>query len=194
MGRNAGWALLGACALALCLGACGGQERTPSTGSVAAGGSERIRIPGLSFAVPEGWQSQEPQTSMRLAEYTVPGPGGEASLVIYRFPGGGSAQANVERWIGQFQGASGADARASAQVQSSQRDGLTLTSLDVSGSYEGQQMPGAPAQPGIANARLLALVVEGSDDPYFFKLLGPAETVSQWAPAWAELTGSVTQE
>jgi hypothetical protein len=198
--RNAARALsaLG-CALALGPLGCGDGDGGAATGGeapgpVAAAGAERVAISGLAFSVPEQWQSQPPSTSMRLAEYTVPGPAGAASLVVYRFPGGGSAKANVDRWIGQFQGANGASARDTAVVQSSERGGLTLTSLDVSGRYEGTQMPGAPAQPAIADARLLALVVEGRDDPYFFKLQGPAGTVGTWVEAWAQLTASVQTE
>ena len=41
---------------------------------------------------------------MRVAQYGLPGPAGEATLGIFFFgPGqGGSVEANIERWFGQF--------------------------------------------------------------------------------------------
>jgi hypothetical protein len=191
--RSRGWSAARAvsCAVALLLCGCG---KSSETAPVAAGGRDRVRVPGISFTVPTEWMSESPETPMRLAQYRVAGSGGAAALIVYRFAGGGSAQANVERWVSQFHAADGSSARDRAVVTREQRTPLTLTSLDVSGSYSGQQMPGAPAQPAIADARLLALVVEGSDDPYFFKLLGPASTVSQWADAWRELAASVAPE
>jgi hypothetical protein len=194
LSRTGSWsARLGACGLGLLLGmgACGGSD---GPGAVAAGSAAKVQVDGLAFSVPKDWQAKQPQTAMRLAEYAIPGPGGEASLILYRFPGGGgSAQANVDRWIGQFQAPGGGSAKGTAVIQHDQRGELTLTTLDVGGAYEGQQMPGAPAQPGIPEARLLALVVEGAGDPYFLKLLGPASTVSQAQTAWNELTASVSR-
>jgi hypothetical protein len=186
----------GAAALALLLGAagCGGEGGSGAVGAGAPAAAQKVAVPGLSFAVPQAWKAQKAQTNMRLAEYTVPGSGGEASLVLYRFAnGGGSAQANVERWVGQFTNAQGGPPTDTAAVKQEQRDGLTLTTLDVSGNYAGQQMPGAPAQPSIQGARLLALVVEGSGPPYFFKLLGPAATVTESIDAWNALSASVVK-
>lgn len=156
-----------------------------------AAGTRSERVPGLTYEIPSAWERQEPETGMRLAQYRVPGPGGDASLILFRFPGGGSADANVARWIGQFQQPDGSSSTERASVQNSSRGDLSLTRLDVRGLYEGQQMPGAPPQPAIEDARLLALVVEGPGDPYFFKLLGPSATVDTWADAWRAFNESI---
>jgi len=55
-------------------------------------------------------------------------------------------------------------------------------------------MPGAPAQPNLSDARLLALVVEGSGDPYYFKLLGPTPVIDRWETAWTELVTSIAPD
>jgi hypothetical protein len=169
------------------------DSNAPST-PVSAGASTQANLGGLSFPTPAEWQSRQPSSSMRLAEYGVPGSGGEASLVIFRFPGGGSAQANIDRWVGQFQGAEQSNGGKGPAIQTFERDGLVLTSLDVTGNYEGAQMPGAPAQPPIDDARLLALVVEGKGDPYFLKLQGPGATIGEWADAWAAIVASIRAE
>ena len=200
--RRAGRAIrLGA--LGALLLACGGSPQgggASDSASVdaapASAGAARVEnLAGLRFEIPEGWASQQPSTSMRLAEYRVSGPGGDAELVVFRFPGGGgSADANVSRWVSQFSQPDGSDSGDRAVVQRAENAGLKLTRLDVRGSYQGQQMPGAPAQPAIADARLLALVVEGTGDPYFFKLLGPADAVAPWTDAWDVMTQSMTQQ
>jgi hypothetical protein len=161
---------------------------------VSVGAPAAANVGGLSFPTPAQWQSRQPSTSMRLAEYAVPGSGGEASLVIFRFPGGGSAQANIDRWVGQFQGAAQSNGGNGPAIQRLERDGLVLTSLDVSGDYEGAAMPGAPPQPPIAGARLLGLVIEGKGDPYFLKLQGPGATIGEWTDDWAKLVASIRVE
>lgn len=152
-------------------------------------------VAGLSLRIPEAWTSEPPATPMRVAQYRVPGPDGDAQLLVFRFPGGaGTADANITRWVGQFSQPDGSATKDHAQVQRTRSDALSLTRLDVSGSYSGQQMPGAPPQPAIADGRLLALIVEGSGDPYFFKLLGPAGTVGKWTEAWGRMVDSIHEE
>ena len=170
-------------ALALAAG-CGGPGSTP--------GPKQVRLPGLGFAVPEAWETRAPQTSMRIAEFMLPESNEQATLVIFRFQGGGgTADANVARWISQFRQPNGGPSGDVAKVTSSTRESLTLTQLDVRGSYEAQAMPGAPPTPALPDARLLALVVEGSGDPYYFKLLGPTPVIDRWEPAWVELVASL---
>jgi hypothetical protein len=177
----------------LALAACQDSLDSAAAPQVGASGAA-ASVGGLVFPAPTGWQSRQPSTSMRLAEYAVPGSGGEASLVIFRFPGGGSAQANIDRWVGQFRGAEQSNGGKGPAIQQLQRDGLTLTTLDVTGDYEGAQMPGAPAQPPIDGARLLALVIEGKGDPYFLKLQGPAATIGESAGDWARIVESIRVE
>ncbi len=179
-------------AAALALAAC--QDSLDSSAPDVGASGPPASVGGLTFPAPAKWQARQPSTSMRLAEYAVPGSGGEASLVIFRFPGGGSAQANIDRWVGQFQGAAQSNGGKGPAIQQQQRDGLTLTTLDVSGDYEGAQMPGAPPQPPIQGARLLALVIEGKGDPYFLKLQGPGATIGEWADAWANVVASIRVE
>jgi hypothetical protein len=162
--------------------------------SVSAGASAPANVGGLVFQTPAAWQARPPSTSMRLAEYTVPGAGGEASLIVYRFQGGGTAQGNIDRWVGQFQGAEQSNGGKGPAVSQLERDGLVLTTLDVSGDYEGAAMPGAPPQPPIAGARLLALVIEGKGDPYFLKLQGPGATIGEWTEDWARIVASIRVE
>ncbi|HLT36657.1 MAG TPA: hypothetical protein VK034_10230 [Enhygromyxa sp.] len=159
------------------------REVTPSGTTVAA------TVEGLVMQVPSEWTREDPANpGMRKAEFVLPGPGGEARLVVYRFPGGaGGAQANIDRWQSQIEPAAGAE----AQTRELEVGGLTIAAIDSAGRFVGQSMPGAPPQPAIDDARLLAAAIEGSGDPFYLKLVGPRPTIDVWAPAWLELLGSL---
>jgi hypothetical protein len=149
-------------------------------------------VDGLKLVVPSEWERGTGSSMMRKAELTLPGPGGDATLVVYRFEGGaGSTQQNIERWKQQVELAKGTEAQT-AEVETS---GLKITSVQMRGRYAGQSMPGAPPQPPIADARLMAAAIEGTDegigDPWYFKLVGPAATIDVWDQAWTQLLGSL---
>lgn len=132
----------------------------------------------LAMNVPESWVRAEPRNAMRLAEFRLPSEGGEIELLVFRFPGGaGSAQSNLDRWRGQFEGAQDVPATRSTQGP------LTITQIDLSGTLV-IRMPNAQIQRE-PDQRLLAAVVEGSGTPFYFKLMGPSAAVTSWAGAYA---------
>lgn len=154
------------------------RDITPS------GETHEVVVDGLKMAVPIEWVQTPGASAMRKAEFTLPGPGGDVALVVYRFAGGaGSAEQNIERWRGQMTLA----ADAQAQTIALEANGLKLSGVDLRGSFAGQSMPGAPPQPPVDDARLLAVAIEGSGDPYYFKLVGSAKTIDVWSAAWTEL-------
>jgi len=129
----------------------------------------------LRWTAPEGWQPAKPATAMRLAEYVVPGPKGKepAVLSVFHFgrSGGGGVGPNVKRWLGQFK------TKAKPPVQQTKKYGsLTVHLVDVTGTYDaGMAANGAPPK---KNQRLLGAIVESPAGLFFFKLVGPNETVS----------------
>lgn len=143
----------------------------------------------LKLVVPSEWERLPGSSSMRKAEFTLPGPGGDVRLIVYRFPGGaGSADQNIERWKGQVTLAEGEEA-ATAKLEVG---GLKITSVDARGHFAGQAMPGAPPQPPVEDARLLAAAIMGPGDPFYLKLVGPAQTIDVWAEAWTTLLDSLS--
>jgi hypothetical protein len=89
---------------------------------------------------------------------------------------GGSVEANVERWLGQFSQPGGASASEKAKVEKKKVAGHEVTVVDVSGTYRDSRGPFAPAveRPGY---RMLAAVVPTSQGNYFIKFYGPKKTV-----------------
>src|ERR1051326_441309 len=94
----------------------------------------------LRFKAPDGWTTEKTSPSMRVAQYKLPkieGDKEDASLVLYYFGSnqGGTAQANIDRWIGQMQQPDGSDSKSKAKTENLTVNGLKVTTVDVSGTY-----------------------------------------------------------
>jgi hypothetical protein len=133
----------------------------------------------VEWTVPAGWEVVSTNTGMRLATYRI-GPQAEMSVVR----AGGSTDANIERWLGQFDEA-GLETRATREVR-----GLKVTIVEVSGTYLGSGMGTALPAPQQGYA-LLGAIVETSGSPYFFKLVGPEAAVKAARARFDELVASV---
>lgn len=167
---------------------------TPPAGpprDVTPSGTTRTEtVDGLALQVPQEWTLETPaNTSMRKAEFVLPGPGGDVRLIVYRFAGGaGGFTANIERWKSQMTAPAGVE----PTITEREVGGMKLASIDVVGRFAGQSMPGAPPQPAIDDARLLAVAIEASGgDPWYLKLVGAKPTVDLWAGAWETMLGSL---
>jgi hypothetical protein len=130
---------------------------------------------GLKWTAPAGWKA-EAQRPMRAATYAVaPAPGDQdaAECAVYFFGAGqgGSIDANIDRWKGQF--------RPAASVQPRKRTihGLPVTTIDISGEYSGMGGPMATQPSAKSGYRLLGAIVEGSGGNIFIKFTGPAKTI-----------------
>ncbi|HJZ78367.1 MAG TPA: hypothetical protein VKE51_41855 [Vicinamibacterales bacterium] len=149
---------------------------------------------GLTFTTPAGWKSSPPTSSMRVAEFMLPRAAGDAEdavLIVYYFGGsGGSVDANMQRWIGQMQQADGKPSSAVAKKQSRKVNGLTVSLVDVSGTYTAEMSPGSAAHHNNPRFRMRAGVVETSNGPYFIKLTGPEQTVAKWDAAFNQFVNS----
>lgn len=154
---------------------------------VGAGSADgKILAPGASFDMPAGWQSEEPSSSMRLAQATVPGSQGPALLAVFYFGagGGGGVDANLQRWVGQMDLAPGS---------APEQDTFTVGNYRVTwvlalGTLKGGTM-GGPAEDTPSSA-LLGAVVEGDQGPWFFKMTGPSKTISEQREAFLGLLRS----
>lgn len=161
------------------------QEVTPS------GTLRPEKIEGLTSQVPSEWTRKPPSNGMRLAEFTLPGPGGDVTLVVSRFAGGGGdAASNVHRWKTQFTRPDGSPVDEAKQ-KTDVRGGLTVTVVDIVGTNVASVTPGSPERYHEPDSRLLGIIVEGSGDPYFFKLVGPAKTVDVWENPFRSFAASL---
>ena len=153
--------------------------------------SGRQALGPLSAVAPKGWVAQQPSSSMRVAQYGLPGPAGEATLGIFFFgPGqGGSVEANIERWFGQFKQEDGQPAQGRRWTR--QVGDIEITGVDVSGTFAagmGMGMEDTTPQTGY---RMLGAIAVHRSGTVFFKMTGPSQTVAQWAVSFDEFLGSL---
>jgi hypothetical protein len=157
----------------------GGQARDSEGGAPGA---------GLDFDLPVGWQSEKPQTDMRLAQASIPGPGGPGQLAVFYFGpgGGGGVEDNLQRWITQMSVAPGTE----PQRGTLEANGFRITWVEVEGTLQPSTTGMGPTteQPG---SRLLGAVVEGPGGPWFFKATGPDSTIAAQRDAFLGMMRSV---
>lgn len=144
---------------------------------------------GMNWTAPAGWVEQQPTSSMRKAQFQVPGSGGAAELVVFYFgPNqGGDAMSNAERWAGQFQTPEGAPAVDQMKTEQREFGGMKTLFTEVEGVYRNTMV----SPEAFPNYKLLGAVVEGPDANWFFKLTGPAATVEENRDAFLAFLGSL---
>jgi hypothetical protein len=155
---------------------------TVSPHGVHGGGSALVaeEAPAIAWTVPSGWQMSPNPNAMRIATYH-PSPSTEVSVSR----AGGTTEANIQRWIGQFDDA-GKDTRAEMTVH-----GIKVDVVEVSGTYVGGGMAAGPAAERHTGWSLLGAVVETSGSHYFVKMLGPTEEVRAARASFDTLLGSI---
>jgi hypothetical protein len=173
-------------------GADSGQLQPAAAHGSAANANSTPKAGALKFTPQAGWIAETPTSSMRQAQFRLPKAGGDsddAELVVFYFGGGGGGvQANIDRWIGQFSKPDGSpvtDARTSHRTT----QGIPLTVVDVTGTYVGG-MGSSESKPK-TDFRMLAVVAEAGNGPWFFKLTGPAKTVTHWEPSFQSFLDSI---
>jgi hypothetical protein len=171
--------------------------RTLTLGAAMAAGVATFAA-GFTYSAPPSWKTVATTSSMRVAQFALPRAAGDAQdgeLVVYYFGGsGGTVDANIERWLGQMQQPDGRPSSAVAKREKRSINGLTVTLVDVSGTYIAEIAPGSPQRHNSANFRLRAAVVETAKGPYFIKLTGPAKTIAAHEKAFEQFLASVKYE
>jgi len=161
-------------ALSLGTSASAGPKKPAKTQEIKAG--------TLALSVPGGWQQTQPSSSMRAAQCRIPAAKGDTEdgeFVVFFFGagGGGGVNANIERWVAQFE----PGGRTVELVKGTSPKGDYVFAT-ISGTYN---MPVGPAMNGqskpVANAQVLAAIVNTPDGPYFLKAWGGKKTMASAA-------------
>ena len=167
----------------------------------ATDGTTAFTIAGgaMSLEAPSGWRRVQPKSGMIETEFAIPsdakGPAGE-TLPAGRMTvmgAGGTVEANIERWFGQFAQPDGSPTKDKASTKKLRVAGRDVTLVDVSGTYK--DAPGGPFAGGPTverpGYRMLAAIVEGADGNYFLKFYGPAATVEAHADGFRQMVESM---
>jgi hypothetical protein len=167
---------------------------------VAEGTAFTIADGSMSLGAPAGFVKVRPSSGMVETEFSIPSEGkGDdgAELPPGRMTvmgAGGSVQANIDRWCGQFTQPDGGDTKAKATTKAFKVAGASVTLVDIPGTYLDQ--PGGPFAGGRTiqrpGYRMLAGIVETPDQGnYFLKFYGPAATVEKHAEGFTKMLESM---
>ena len=136
--------------------------------------NKNFKIAQRTFDVPESWTAQTPSSRMRKAQYK----NGNTEIVVFYFGAGsgGSVEANINRWLGQF---NEPKEKLSAKVEKKKIKSDTITTVSAKGTYMsgpplGQKVP-------MANYAMRGAIIECKGGPIFIKMTGPVDEVTKSA-------------
>lgn len=124
----------------------------------------------LAWQKPAAWSDAPNTSSMRLATFKAPiASGDSAAPEMTVMQAGGSLDANIERWAGQF----GDEGKAALKREDRKIAGYDVIVVSTHGPYGGMSGEVKANEP----YALLAAIVMTPDMPYFFKMTGPMKSV-----------------
>jgi hypothetical protein len=150
----------------------------PPIGPAVAGADEplddaggEVKLDAITLTAPEGWGRKPPQSTFLLAEFVLPkAEGDDADGRLTVSTAGGSIEANVDRWKGQFKDL------ADSQEEKLEVDGVEVTVVDLSGEFQDQRGPFAPAT-SHPDYRMIAAIIPVEAQMHFIKATGPQATM-----------------
>ena len=147
---------------------------------------------GLHWKAPAGWTEEAPSSSMRRAQYRIPGPGGPAECAVFYFgPGqGGDAKSNAARWASQFHRADGGPVGDAVKSREIKVGDIPVVLVEITGTYVGG-MGSGPSGPERPNYMLLGAIAQGPDANWFFRATGPRATLEGQRAAFDGLIRSL---
>ena len=153
----------------------------------------RVALGPFSMQVPTGWSEKASTTNMRTAQFQLPANAGEeAEVIVYHFgeAGAGSIDANIDRWLSQFQQPDGKSSRDVAKIEKATFAGGEATLVSVSGRYVATP-PGGGQPVDKADQSLVAAIIPSPRGPYYFRMIGSASAVQARAPEFQAALASL---
>jgi hypothetical protein len=164
----------------------GAQASAPATVPMQSGSGN------VKWTTPSRWQTG-PEKPMRSATYLIPAAPGDsegAECAVFENIGGG-VDANIKRWIGQFEQPDTSSSDAKAKLAKETINGLQVSTVDLTGIFAGGGT--AMGQPAVKKPgyRLLGAIIEAPSGPVYFKMTGPEKTMAAAQKEFQELLKSV---
>ena len=156
----------------------------PNIISLAEG---RVRL-----EAPAEWESKEPATRILEYEFAVPPVEGDENPGRVTVMGaGGGVEANIKRWVDQFEQPDGSDSKEKAKIEKQEINDAEVHVVSITGTYKDRPGGGPFTQTPIVlreDYRMLAaiIVTEGKGH-YFIKLYGPEKTVDAQEEAFQKM-------
>lgn len=163
-------------------------------GTAAAVAEESVSVEVLGkgeMAVPAEFKRTQPKS--RIVEHEFQVGADDATARLTMMAAGGSVEANIKRWKGQFSGGDEA-AQKSKKLDVGKWE---IHLVDVSGTYA-ESMGGGPFAPGKVVQRpdyamVGAIMVEPEGRQYFVKMIGPSDVVKASRDKFVAMIKSVAK-
>ncbi len=168
------WVLLGLIAVA---GMATAEDTKPETPAAP----KEVEAGDLKLSIPATWKQQQPSNNLRLAQFSIPPveDDKDAAELVISPPIGGTREANITRWVDQFEAAG----RELVMTKGKCPQGEYVL-VQLSGTYKrsiGPPIRGKtePAPGYKMHGVMLTVTKDGKNvGNYFLKLTGPAKTVA----------------
>lgn len=156
--------------------------------AAAAPTAQPLKVMGIQVTPPAGWVRETPKSRMRIAQFKLPRAEGDTSdgeLTV--IAAGGTPDANIQRWAGQFEGGAEMTRRT---VKAGDK---TIVIAEHTGTFLYKSRPMAPG-PGtpMPNTTVKGAIVElGQGRSLFIKSWGPKATMDKHAPAFDKMLQAI---
>lgn len=129
----------------------------------------------LEMTKPDGWKSVKPRVGIIDVEMEVPAAKGDSTDGRVTLMGaGGSIEANIDRWKGQFVKMT-KDAEVTEETIAEQKVHI----VELVGDFKDQRGPFAPAEVKEGYTMLAAIITTEKLGNYFLKFYGPSKTIDE---------------
>lgn len=146
----------------------------------------------IQLNAPKQWQNKKPRTRIVDYELAIPAvEGNDNDGRVTVMGAGGSIKDNIGRWIGQFTQPDGKPTRDRAVVEMTKVAGQEVHTVDISGTFNEQFGPFAPAKVRENYRMLGAIIVTDGLGQYFVKAYGPRETMAANEKLFSEMIKSL---
>jgi len=162
---------------------------TPST-PLRAEEADSLKVSEFIFTFSKPWVRQQVVSAMRAGQFTYDHEDenlADVELVIFFFGAGqgGGTQANIDRWVGQFEGT------PESKTEEKEMGGKKVILLTAKGTYlESMGGPFSGNKTPKPDYTMLAAILPSEQGDVFLKLTGPAKSVEAMGDAFMKFTES----
>jgi hypothetical protein len=151
---------------------------------------DSLKVSEFTFTFSKPWVRQQVASAMRAGQFIYEHEDeslADVELVIFFFGAGqgGGTQANIDRWIGQFEGT------PESKTEEKEMGGKKVTLLTAKGTYlESMGGPFSGNKTPKPYYTMLAAILPSEQGDVFLKLTGPTKSVEAMGDAFLKFTES----
>lgn len=152
-----------------------------------------LKVSEFTFSFTKPWVQQQVTSSMRAGQFLYDHEDealADVELVLFFFGagGGGGIQANIDRWISQFEGT------PETKTEEKEMGDRKVTLLTAKGTYLDTMAGAGPFSGAPKTAKpdytMLAAILPSDQGAVFLKLTGPTKSVEAMGDAFLKFTAS----